>query len=333
MPSLWFVVPVHGRLPLASICLRQLRRTCDALTENGIEATAVVVADRENLRELRRRLSNAAPGPTLGFGTVERDNMYLSARFNDGIQLAIDRPLLRQRQPTHGEYVVSGRRVYRGHPPGERFTADLDRSAEQRAIYRGDIKLLRRTAPGLAAGSYRLPAGWDAHRAADYVVPCGSDDWVDHRILLDLPDARTVLGFQHISFVREDGREMVARHLNYPGGSGIRVYPRQILKATRDCRPADEDRKRACDTSILTNARVAHGDRIRITHRDIDPRQIVDWKSPGQQLNTYDDVRQHRAENAYDDPFDALADIFPRESLREMRAHYARSHTRQAVLA
>ena len=29
MSSLWFVVPAHGRLELAAICLRQLRRTCD----------------------------------------------------------------------------------------------------------------------------------------------------------------------------------------------------------------------------------------------------------------------------------------------------------------
>jgi hypothetical protein len=36
MSSLMFVVPVHGRLQLASICLRQLRRTCDALIDNGI---------------------------------------------------------------------------------------------------------------------------------------------------------------------------------------------------------------------------------------------------------------------------------------------------------
>lgn len=31
--GLWFVVPVHGRLQLAAICLQQLRRTCDATSE------------------------------------------------------------------------------------------------------------------------------------------------------------------------------------------------------------------------------------------------------------------------------------------------------------
>jgi hypothetical protein len=100
----------------------------------GIEATAVVIADAENLSALRPDMH--------GFGTVERDNRFLSRRFNDGIQLATDR----------------------------RFN----------------------------------------RRPADYVVPCGSDDFVDWRLFLDLPPANTVVGFQRMSFVREDGRELAS---------------------------------------------------------------------------------------------------------------------------
>jgi hypothetical protein len=312
MPSLWFVVPASGRAQLARICLRQLRRTCDALTDSGIEATAVVIADDENLDTARQ----------FGFGTVQRDNRFLSARFNDGIQLALDRPLPpRDREPTHGEYLVTGKREYRGNTPGITFVAKLDRNAEIRAVNRGSISLLRRISPTLIPGSYEMPGGWDPRRAADYVVPCGSDDWVDHRVLLDLPDAKSVVGFQRISFVREDGREMTTRHLTYLGGAGIRIYPRQIMRAL-DYRPADEDRPRGCDTSILTNlgrARV-----FNMIHRDIDPRQIVDWKTSGEQLNPYESLARHRADPATD-PFEALADVFPAESLAEMAAHYGRS--------
>src|SRR3954449_8391328 len=100
MSSLMFVVPVHGRLPLASICLRQLSRTCDTLNTEGVHASAVVVASQHDLAQL----------PEFGFGHVIRDNKYLGRKFNDGIQLAAD--------PS-----------YNPHP-------------------------------------------------ADYVVPCGSDDWV-----------------------------------------------------------------------------------------------------------------------------------------------------------
>ena len=56
------------------------------------------------------------------------------------------------------------------------------------------------------------------------------DDWLDYRLFLDLPRPDTFVGFQHISFVREDGREMTSRFLNYPGGSGIRIYPRALME-------------------------------------------------------------------------------------------------------
>lgn len=248
MPTLWFVVPVHGRRQLAAICLRQLRRTCDALTEHGIHATAVVIADRSNLRDMAGRLENM-----LGFATVERDNTFVSRKFNDGIQLACD--------PRHNP------------------------------------------------------------RPADYVVPCGSDDWVDWRILTRLPQPDTVVGFQRIAFVREDGREMTTRFLNYPGGCGIRVYPRQVMEQV-GFRPADEDRARACDTSILYNVQRAIPS-LRIEHQETDPVQIVDWKSPQANLNPYETLRRHRLE-ATCDPFDALTGVYPDDALEEMAAHYGR---------
>lgn len=243
MSSLWFIVPAHGRAQLARICLGQLRRTCDALNAEGIAATAVVIADDENLDTARE----------LGFGTVERDNSFTSAKYNDGIQVACD-----------PEY----------NP-----------------------------------------------RPADYVVPCGSDDFVDHRLFLDLPKENTVVGFQRLSFVRPDGLEMVQRTVQVPGGCGIRIYPRKIM-ATLGYRPADEDRRRACDTSILTNLRRAAG--FYIEHRDLDPKQIVDWKSSDIQLNPYESLTFHRTFANPQDPFTALADWYPAEALEQMAEHYGR---------
>lgn len=60
----------------------------------------------------------------------------------------------------YGVYRVTGRRSYRGHPPGTIFEAALDPGPEQRAIARGDIRLLRYVVPEIVAGSARLPAGW-----------------------------------------------------------------------------------------------------------------------------------------------------------------------------
>jgi hypothetical protein len=243
MPSLWFVVPAYGRLELARICLRQLRRTCDQLEQEGVRASAVVVADDENLDTAR----------DLGFATYRRGNDYTSRKFNDGIQLACD----------------------------PRFNP----------------------------------------RPADYVVPCGSDDWVDWRLFVELPDQGTMVGFQRMAFVREDGAELTVRHLNCEGGSGIRVYPAAVMAAA-GYRPADEHRKRGCDTSILWNLK-GLGAIGRIEHRDIDPLQLVDWKSPGQQLNPYASLRRHPTELTRD-PFDVLRGRYPDDALDDMAAHYGR---------
>jgi hypothetical protein len=120
---------------------------------------------------------------------------------------------------------------------------------------------------------------------------------------------------------------MVRRFVNVRGGCGIRIYPREIL-ATLDYRPADEDRYRACDTSIITNLTKAA--RFDVEHRDLDPRQIVDWKSTDIQLNPYESLTFHRTFENPQDPFEALADLYPAQALREMRAHY-RSRTLVAV--
>ncbi len=57
-------------------------------------------------------------------------------------------------------YRVTNRRSYRGHPRGTTFEATLDPLAEQRALTRGDIKVLQRTIPAVQPGTYTFPAGW-----------------------------------------------------------------------------------------------------------------------------------------------------------------------------
>jgi hypothetical protein len=242
MTALWFCVPAHGRLALTAICLRQLRRTCDALSENGLHASAVIVADDENLDTARE----------LGFATVERYNRFVSRKFNDGIQLACD--------PDYNPHPVS------------------------------------------------------------HVVPLGSDDWVDWRLFHNLPGPDRMVGFQRMAFVREDGCELTVRQLNNEGGSGIRIYPRQVM-ASVGYRPADEDRPRGCDTSILVNLKRAEALRW-VEHRDLDPLQIVDWKSDGANLNSYREVSARHRSELHRDPFEALAGRFPEEALSEMQDHY-----------
>jgi hypothetical protein len=128
-----------------------------------------------------------------------------------------------------------------------------------------------------------------------------------------------MVGFQRLSVVREDGREIAVRDLSYTGGTGIRIWPARILRAA-SYRPCDEDRKRGCDTSILYNLQRLIS--FRIEHRHLHDYQIVDWKSPGTQLNTYEDLIRHRASSTAD-PFEALAGLYPDEALSGVRELYA----------
>lgn len=61
---------------------------------------------------------------------------------------------------THGIYLVSGKRRYRGHEPGAEFIARLDPGMEMRAIARGDLRLLERIVPSIEGCEYELPPGW-----------------------------------------------------------------------------------------------------------------------------------------------------------------------------
>ncbi len=247
MRSLCFIVPVHGRLELTAICLRQLRRTCDALFENGVQASAIVVSDADTLRELDII--------ELGFGWVIRDNQFTSRRFNDGIQLATDPKF----NPT----------------------------------------------------------------PADYVVPFGSDDWADYRLFMDpLPKPNQIVGFQRMSFVREDGREIATTFLQVQGGSGIRIIPRQLV-APLGYRPAEEDRVNGCDTSILSSLRRHPGSEVEVCHQHLHDYQIVDWKTQGEQLTTYKNVTAFRAPTFSADPFAALAPFYDADALEEMSGYYA----------
>lgn len=78
--SVWFVTPAHGRTDHARVCLEQLAHTCQTLTENGVDASAVVIADDDNLDTAEE----------LGFATVLRENTPLGRKWNDGYQLACD---------------------------------------------------------------------------------------------------------------------------------------------------------------------------------------------------------------------------------------------------
>lgn len=79
MPSLLFITPVWQRFELTEIVLKTRRRICDELREHEIDADSVIIGNDDNID-----IATA-----LDFKVVERDNEYLSRKFNDGYEYAV----------------------------------------------------------------------------------------------------------------------------------------------------------------------------------------------------------------------------------------------------
>ena len=246
MPSLWFVVPAHGRVALSRICLTQLRNTCDQLAVFGIDASAVVVADDENL-------DTAA---CLGFWGYEQSNDFLGRKFNDGYELA-------------------------------------------------------------------------ARQGVDYVVPLGSDDWIHPDLIAgaDLPKDR-IRCARRLVMVEESGVWYMRLKIAYEGGIGMRITPTELLSPV-GYRPCGEDRKRAIDTHTLRALMTAHRDKPQLLeYFDLDHDwQIVDFKTPGGNLNTWAMCKPHMVDMPEGDPWPHLAKYYPATSVVEMRAFYEAAHS------
>lgn len=237
MTRIWFVVPVHGREALTRVCLRQLRRTCDAAGEFGVDATAVVIGEGLSLYV----------AADLGFACVERNNDALGRKFNDGFQLACDPEI---------------------NP-----------------------------------------------EPAEYVIPCGSDDWIDALILSRLPGATTIGIFRQMAVVDEDRTRLARIRAGYKTAAGPKIIPYALIAAT-GFRPAEEDRKRAIDVSTIEGIKRAIGHWPDMVELDVHELQIVDWKSHGEQLNSYRMLCGHRE---CEEPFSALAEFYPAQAIEEMR--------------
>ncbi len=240
MTRVWFMVPVHGREALTEVCLRQLKRTCDAAwLAYDIQATAVVIGDDRSLQV----------AADLGFATVRRDNHQLGRKFNDGYQLACDP-------------------AYNPEP-------------------------------------------------ADYCVPCGSDDWVDPVILRRMPPPDAIGNFRQITVVNEGRTVCTSLKVAYSTGAGIRIIPASLI-ARAGYRPAHEEARRAVDASTQYGISEAlRGHVPRTVYLDVHAAQIVDWKSHGQQLNSYAQLRGFRRGNETD-VWETLEPHYPAEALDEM---------------
>lgn len=154
---------------------------------------------------------------------------------------------------------------------------------------------------------------------ADFLCPLGSDDWVDPILFVDnLPDAHEIRCSRLSAVVREDGKWIAPLRIWYEGGDGVRILPRKLLEPV-GFRPAENHRQRAIDTSIM--GRLSRVQRPSLVYFDAHPFQIVDWKTSGSQLNTYQACLAY-ATGPQADTWETLTGRYPEEALDEMRSAY-----------
>lgn len=154
---------------------------------------------------------------------------------------------------------------------------------------------------------------------ADYVVPCGTDDWLDPDYLAQLPGARTVRASRESTTVREDGKKLAAIRVDYDGGDGIRIIPTDMLKGC-NYRPADDAKERAIDTSIwMTLNRTQRGYEFVYAR---DPLNIVQFQSRAPQLNTYSMLVKRFEHAEHDNPWEILAGRYPQRFVDAARELY-----------
>lgn len=170
-----------------------------------------------------------------------------------------------------------------------------------------------------------------AHQAGySHCVPMGSDDWLDPAwlvsALLQEPEGHVVAP-RRWTAVHEDGHLAMPMHMTHDGGLGIRVIPTALLEPL-GYRPCHEDKRRGIDQSTWRQLQKAHGGRCPIVYRDEHDLQLVDWKSHGMQLNTFQrsGVWSDLHLEPYPTPWDELVHHYGPDAVGEMRLlHRART--------
>lgn len=159
------------------------------------------------------------------------------------------------------------------------------------------------------------------HLGADYVIPIGSDDWLDPQWILARPLPRDAIRCaRRCAFVDERGERIGWFNTPHDGGVGIRVIPTWML-VPFGARPAVEDRRRGIDGTTLVGMRRKLRDLLKLEYHELHPAQIVDWKSGFPQINSFDSLQYVTDDPG--DPFETLAGTYPTVALDEMRAVYA----------
>lgn len=162
------------------------------------------------------------------------------------------------------------------------------------------------------------------HLACDYIVPFGSDNFVDAELIANLPDSGTIRAHRLCTLVHESGEKMAPLRITYEGGDGIRIIPTALLEPLA-YRPAIEDRQRAIDTSMRERLK-SHGIKPVFDYLDLHQLQIVGFQSPEQQLNDYVGLKMMFLNGVEEltEPWERLSECYPQEAVDEVREVFER---------
>ena len=137
---------------------------------------------------------------------------------------------------------------------------------------------------------------------ASWVVPIGSDSWIDIEYLLPLPSIRSARTSRFYAVVKPD---RIAQLVVERGGAGPYMLPAAAL-ARAHFRPAKDELHRGIDGSTLAGL-----GRLRWQYRDLHPLQYIGFRG-NPHLTSYDRLWQYWGEREEGDPWTLLAERYDR---------------------
>lgn len=154
---------------------------------------------------------------------------------------------------------------------------------------------------------------------ADHVCYVGSDDWLLPEHLADLPPQGRARASRWVAHVSPDGRWLACVEGSPVRGRVPWTLSRGLLEPV-GYRPADDDKRRFLDTSIMDGFPVTRAEAFEF-HAEDDPLRCVDFKSDGEQMTPW---RLHVPRgNARPNPFELLATRYPADLCERMEDFYA----------
>lgn len=153
-----------------------------------------------------------------------------------------------------------------------------------------------------------------ARHGAMWIVPIGSDSWVDPEYFLPLPESRFTRTSRYYSVVEHDRLGELSVHGR---GAGPFMFHRDLL-ARSGFRPAEDARKRSIDSSTVRGI-IGSGGRLWWEPRDLHPLQYVGFRGTPT-ISPYSVLYASFGRREHADPWALLAAHYPADLVERARA-------------